>query len=184
MANGGRNIVDYIVGSPVVWQATTHLEVIIDDTRYRAMGGDSDHRLLHLRLNIDCSFVEPQHTVVTKKFFLLRFNYDKSKVEEYQLALTTSLGNLWVVDSIGHLGANELADPLQRCVGVATKSTFGKKSSRGSCRKRHCHKPWFDVDCRTAKCELKFWMKANLDSHAAKHQKSKLKNLLKKKRLF
>jgi hypothetical protein len=27
------------------------------------------------------------------------------------------------------------------------------------------------------------WMKANLDSHAAKHQKNKLKNLLKKKRL-
>jgi hypothetical protein len=36
--------------------------------------------------------------VVTKKFFLPRFNYDKSKVEEYQLALTASLGNLWVVD--------------------------------------------------------------------------------------
>jgi hypothetical protein len=27
-------------------------------------------------------------------------------------------------------------------------------------------------------------MKANLDSHAAKHQKSKLKNLLKRKRFF
>jgi hypothetical protein len=27
---GGRNTVDYIAGSPVVWQATTHLEVIID----------------------------------------------------------------------------------------------------------------------------------------------------------
>jgi hypothetical protein len=32
--------------------------------------------------------------VVIKKKFLLRFNYDKSKVEEYQLALTASLGNL------------------------------------------------------------------------------------------
>jgi hypothetical protein len=49
--------------------------------------------------------------VVTKKF-LPRFNYDKSKVEEYQLALIASLGNLWVVDSIGHLGADELADLL------------------------------------------------------------------------
>jgi hypothetical protein len=51
--------------------------------------------------------------VVIKKLFLPNFNYDKSKVEEYQLALTTSLGNLWVVDSIGHLEANELADLLQ-----------------------------------------------------------------------
>jgi hypothetical protein len=58
-SNGGRSAVDYIVGLPVVWQAATHLEVIIDDTRYRAMGGDSDHRPLRLRLNIDCSFVEP-----------------------------------------------------------------------------------------------------------------------------
>jgi hypothetical protein len=83
LANGGRSTVDYIVGSPAVWQAATHLKVIIDDTRYQTMGGDSDHKLLHLRLNIDCNFVEPQHMVVAKKFFLPKFNYDKSKVEEY-----------------------------------------------------------------------------------------------------
>jgi hypothetical protein len=53
-------------------------------------------------LNIDCNFVEPQHIVETKKL-LPRFKYDKSKVEEYQLALSTSLRNLWVVNSIGHL---------------------------------------------------------------------------------
>jgi hypothetical protein len=75
------------------------------------MGGNSDHRPLHLWLNIDCSFVEPQHTVITKKF-LPRFKYDKSKVEKYYLALTASLGNLWVVDSIGHLGADGLTDLL------------------------------------------------------------------------
>jgi hypothetical protein len=50
--------------------------------------------------------------VVTKKL-LPRFKYDKLKAEEYQLALTTSLGNLWVVDSIGHLGADGLAHLLQ-----------------------------------------------------------------------
>jgi hypothetical protein len=32
LANGGRNTVDYIVGSLVIWQTATHLEVIIDDT--------------------------------------------------------------------------------------------------------------------------------------------------------
>jgi hypothetical protein len=85
--------------------------VIIDDTHYCAMGGDSDHRSLHLRLNIDCSFVEPQHNIVTKNF-LRRFKYDKSKAEECQLALTSSLGNLWVVDSIGHLGPDGLTDLL------------------------------------------------------------------------
>jgi hypothetical protein len=141
LANGGRSTVDYIVGSPIVWQAATHFEVIIDDTCYRAMGGDSNHRSLRLRLNIDCSFVELQHTVVIIKIFLPRFNYDKSKVEEYQLSLTVSFGNLWVVDSIGHLGADELVDVLQQCVGVAAKSTFGNKSSGGSYRKRNCHKP-------------------------------------------
>jgi hypothetical protein len=82
------------------------------------------------------------------------------------------------------MGADELADLLQQCVGAATKSTFGNKSSGGSCRKRHYHKPWFDVDCRTTKRELRLWMKTNLDSHAAKHQKSKLKKLLKRERLF
>ncbi len=66
LANGGRNIVDYIVRSHVVWQAATHLEMIINDTRYCAMGGDSDDRLLHLRSSIDFSFVEPQHMVITK----------------------------------------------------------------------------------------------------------------------
>jgi hypothetical protein len=48
LANGGRSTVDYIVGSPAIWQAATHLEVIIDDTRYCAMGGDSNHRSLRL----------------------------------------------------------------------------------------------------------------------------------------
>jgi hypothetical protein len=106
------NTLDYISGSIVVWQATTHFKVIIDDTHYCANGGNFDHKSLRLRLNIDCSFVKPQHTVVTKKF-LPRFKYDKSKVKEYQLALITNHENLWVVDSIGHLGANGLVDLLQ-----------------------------------------------------------------------
>ncbi len=157
--------------------------MIIHDTHYCAKGGDSDHKPLRLRLNINYSFVEPQHMVVTKKF-LPRFKYDKSKVEEYQLAPTTSFGNLWVVDSIGHLEADRLADLLRQCVGVATKSTFGSKPSKGSCRERHYHKPWFDTNCYIAKCELRFWLKANLDSHVTKHQESKLKNLIKRKRTF
>ncbi len=85
--------------------------MIIDDTHYCTMGGDSDHRPLCLQLNINCSFVEPQHMVITEKF-LLRFKYDKSKAKEYQLALTTSFGNLWVVDSTGHLGVDGLANLL------------------------------------------------------------------------
>jgi hypothetical protein len=39
-----------------------------------------------------------------QKNFLPRFKYDKSKAEKYQLALTSSFGNMWLVDSIGHLG--------------------------------------------------------------------------------
>jgi hypothetical protein len=75
------------------------------------MGGNSDHKPLHLWLSIDCSFVEPQHTVVTKKF-LPRFKYDKSKLEKYHLVLTTNLGNLLVVDLIQHLRADGLVDLL------------------------------------------------------------------------
>jgi hypothetical protein len=115
---------------------------------------------------------------------LLKFKYDKLKTEEYQFALIVSLGNLWVVDLIGHLGVDGLVILLQQCVGATTKSTFGTKPSRGNCRKKHCHKPWFDVDCRTSKCELKLWLKANPDSHAIKHHESKLKNLLKRKRIL
>jgi hypothetical protein len=89
LTNGGCSTVNYIVGSPAIWQAATHLEVIIDDTRYCAMGGDSNH----MSLNINCSFVEPQHIVVTN-FFLTKFKYDKSKDEEYQLALIANLGHM------------------------------------------------------------------------------------------
>jgi hypothetical protein len=69
-------------------------------------------------------------------------------------------------------------------VGVATKSTFGNKPSRGSYRERHRHKPWFDADCCTTKCELKLWLKTNPDSHATKHQENKLKNLLKMEKII
>jgi hypothetical protein len=48
LANGGHSTVDYIVGSLAIWQIATHLEVIIDDTHYCAMGGDSDHMPLRL----------------------------------------------------------------------------------------------------------------------------------------
>jgi len=92
-AIGGRSTVNYIIGSPIVWQAVTHFEVIIDDTRYCTVGGDSNHMPLRLWLSINCSFVELQHTIETKKF-LPKFKYDKSKVEEYQFALTTCLGNM------------------------------------------------------------------------------------------
>jgi hypothetical protein len=70
-------------------------------------------------LSIDYSFVESQHRVETKKF-LPMFKYDKSKAKEYQLALVASFGNLWVIDSIGHLGAYRLVDLLQQCVGSTT----------------------------------------------------------------
>ncbi len=72
-----------------------------------------------------------------------------------------SLGNLWVIDSIGHLGVDGLADLLQQCVGVTTKSTFGNKPLRGSYRERHYHKPWFDTDYHIVKHELRLWLKAN-----------------------
>jgi hypothetical protein len=134
--------------------------MIVNDTHYCDVGGDSDHRLLCLQLNIDCSFVKPQHKVEIQKFFP-RFKYDKSKVEEYQLALITSFGNLCVVDSIGHLGGNKLSGLLQQCMGATTESTFGSKPLARSYRKKHCHKPWFDTDYCIVKGELRFWLKAN-----------------------
>ncbi len=48
LASGGHSTINYIIGSPAVWQVATHLKMIIDDTRYYTMGGDSDHRPLHL----------------------------------------------------------------------------------------------------------------------------------------
>jgi hypothetical protein len=130
-------------------------------------------------LSINYTFVEPQHTDVTKKF-LPRFKY-KSKVEQYQLALTMSLANLWVVNSTGHLGVDGLTDLLQHCVDAAAESTFGNKLSGGRCKMCHCHKPWFDADYCIAKRELRLWLKANHKSHATKHQQNNLKKLLKRK---
>jgi hypothetical protein len=69
-------------------------------------------------------------------------------------------------------------------VGATTESTFGSKPLGGSCKERHCHKPWFDASCRRTKRELRLWLKANPDSHATKHQENKLKNLLKRKRIL
>jgi aspartate oxidase len=65
------------------------------------------------------------HNIQLKQKKLLHgFKYDKSKAEEYQLTLTTSPRNMRVVDSIGHLGADELTDLLQHCMGVRAKVYF------------------------------------------------------------
>jgi len=68
-------------------------------------------------------------------------------------------------------------------VGAVVNFTFGSKLKGGSCRERHYYKPWFDVNYHIAKRELRLWLKANPNSHAIKHQESKIKNLLKKKRI-
>jgi hypothetical protein len=65
-----RNIIDYIAHSHAVCQVVTHFDVIINDTFYCVMGGNSDHRPLCLQLSIDYNFVEPQHTVVKIKNYL------------------------------------------------------------------------------------------------------------------
>jgi hypothetical protein len=93
------------------------------------------------------------------------------------------LRNLWVTNSIRHLGADELTNLLQQCVGVTLEFIFGSKLLGRCCKMKHYHKPWFDVDCRIAKRELRLGLKANPNSHVAKHQESKLKNLLKKKKI-
>jgi hypothetical protein len=69
-------------------------------------------------------------------------------------------------------------------MGVVRKSTFDNKFSEGIYKERHYHKTWFDVVCHTRKCELRLWLKANLDSHTVKHQESKYKKLLKRKKKF
>jgi hypothetical protein len=56
-------------------------------------------------------------------------------------------------------------------------------SLREGAIERHCHKPWFDVDCCISKRELKLWLKVNPNLHAVKHQEIKLKSLLKRKRI-
>jgi hypothetical protein len=60
-------------------------------------------------------------------------------------------------------------------MGVATKSTFGNKPLGGNYKEKHYHTPWFDINYGTLKHELRLWLKANLDSHNAKHQEIKLK---------
>jgi hypothetical protein len=84
LANGGHNIIDYIIGSLAVLQVATHFEVIIDDTHYCVVGGDSDHWPLCLWLNIDYSFVEPQHMVETI-FFCLGLNMINQKMKSISL---------------------------------------------------------------------------------------------------
>jgi hypothetical protein len=57
LANGRHNTVNYIIGLAIIWQVITHIEVIINDTRYCAMGVDSHYMLLHLRLNINLALL-------------------------------------------------------------------------------------------------------------------------------
>jgi hypothetical protein len=62
-------------------------------------------------------------------------------------------------------------------VGVAAKFTFGNKPSRRSYREKKYHKPWFGANYCITKCELRLWLKANPNSHAAKHQENKFLKL-------
>ncbi len=139
LANGGHNIVDHIVGSLVVWQVVTHFKVIIDDTRYCTVGGNSNHKSLRLRLSINCSFVELQHMVEIKKF-LPRFKYNKSKAEKY-IRSCSPCRDLSIGVSHSRIGHRERVDSQLLVVGSQTASLTGPSFAHNlgcRCPNREC----------------------------------------------
>jgi hypothetical protein len=76
LANGGSNLVDYMVASPALFDCATSLVVHKCPLLY-GKGGDSDHRPFSLNLQLLWQHVSP--TISDSRANICRFKYDASK---------------------------------------------------------------------------------------------------------
>ncbi len=180
LANKGASVVDYFVASPAILERATQLQVLTDDMLCGRKDSHSDHRPLHLQLELDWGVggsatddtINPDGDPVV----LHCFKYDPVKVDAYRDSLAASLHTA-LAD-----GTHISVAALQQCICTAAEQTYGLKAIRAS-KDQFRHQPWFDNDCKAEKRRLRLYLKTKEpNDRVAAQMKKDYKRLLTKKR--
>jgi hypothetical protein len=111
---------------------------------------------------------------------MIRFKYNPSFADEYCTQLQHSLSIDIDVLHLQDMLATNLVEFLHNHICNVANNVFGQKQPASA--HHHCHKPWFDTECRVEKRHVMTFLKDNPESEFARTLQRNLKQLFKRKK--
>ncbi len=179
LANHGHSIVDYMIASPEMFEVAQHLEVLTDLAYCGSKQSEFDHLPLALRFVMQFSTFASTFDNNTPSP-MIRFKYTPAFADEYCTQLQHSLSIDTDVLHLQDMPATNLAEFLHNHICNVANNVFGQKQPPSA--HRHCHKPWFDTECRVEKRHVMTFLKDNPESEFARTLQRNLKQLFKRKK--
>ncbi len=172
LANHGHNTIDYMIASPKMFEAAQHLEVLIDPAYCGSKQSEYDHHPLALRFVVQFSTSTSAFDNNTPSP-MIHFKYNLAFIDEYCTQLQHSLSIDTDVLHLQDMPATNLIEFLHNHICNVANDVFGQKQPPSAhC---HCHKPWFDTECRVEKRHVMTFLKDNLESEFAQTLQRNLK---------
>ncbi len=179
LANHGHSTVDYMIASPEMFEAAQHLEVLIDPAYCGNKQSESDHRPLVLRfvVQFSTSASASDNNIPSP---MIRFKYNPAFANEYCTQLQHSLSIDTDVLHLQDMPTTNLVEFLHYHICKVANDVFGQRLPPSA--HHHCHKPWFDTECRMEKRHVMTFLKNNPESEFARTLQRNLKQLFKRKK--
>ncbi len=179
LANHDHSTIDYMIASPQMFEAAQHLEVLTDPAYCGNKQSESNHRPLVLRfvVQFSTSASASDNNIPSP---MIRFKYNPAFADEYCTQLQHSLSINTDVLHLQDMPTTNLVEFLHYHICKVANDVFGQKQPPSA--HRHCHKPWFDTECRMEKRHVMTFLKNNPESKFARTLQRNLKQLFKHKK--
>ncbi len=161
LANHGHNTVNYMIASPEMFEVAQHLEVLTDPAYCGSKQFESDHHPLALRFVVQFSTSASAFDNNTPSP-MIHFKYNPAFADEYCTQLQHNLSIDTDVLHLQDMLATNLVEFLHNHICNVANDVFGQKQPPSA--HHHCHKPWFDTECRVEKNHVMTFLKDNPES--------------------
>jgi hypothetical protein len=180
LANQGHSTVDYLLACPNLLDAAHHLEILTDSAFCGSPHSDSDHRPLVLQFAV---ITEPLATVMhADQPHMICFKYNTALSNDYCTKLQDRISTINLNACIEDMSAAALSELIHDNICMVANEVFGQKQP--PLAHHHCHKPWFDSECRVQKKQVRIFLREHPDCELARHLQKNLKQLLKRKKTY
>ncbi len=171
LANQGHSTVDYILACPDLLDAAHHLEVLTDSALCGSPHSDSDHRPLVLQFAV---ITEPLAVVMhADQPHMIRFKYNPALSNDYCTKLQDRISTINLNACIEDMSVAALSELIHDNICMVANEVFGQKQPPSA--HHHCHKPWFDSECRVQKKQVRIFLREHPNCELARHLQKNLK---------
>jgi hypothetical protein len=147
-----------------MFEAAQHLEVLTDPAYCGSKEFESDHHTLALCFVVQFSTSASAFDNNTPSP-MIRFKYNPTFANEYCTQLQHSLSIDTYVLHLQDMPATNLVEFLHNHICNVAHDVFGQKQLPSA--HYHCHKPWFDTECKVEKRHVMTFLKDNPESEFA-----------------